>query len=197
MRVSSRSLVVLFPLLTVGLLVGCGEQLVPPSSEIDVPAPAFSHGPNGSATATARFLSINGSGVQGAVAIIDDGTKTVVSALAIGLDPSNSTGYSSLFYDRASQLQGPEACEPGKNVGIGTDHPQSLTFPEMIIGNFGTGEWVVNADGSGSLGPFETDDYVSVDRVGTMSIRDLRVIGPFGPGTGTAAVVACGKVTTN
>lgn len=194
----SRLALLFLPAFTLALLAGCDEQPVPPSSDMDVPEAMFSHGPDGAVTATARYLPINGSGVQGVVAILDDGSTTWVSALATGLEPpaDNPAGYSSLLYDRASQLQGPLACEPGKNVGTGTDHPLSLTFPQMIIGNFGTGEWAVNADGFGSLGPFQTAEYVSVDRVCTISIRDLSVIGFLGPGTGPEAVVACGKVTT-
>lgn len=188
-----RPLTSLFPMVLAALFVGCEQQVVEPAANADSVEPSFSHGPGGVATATARYVPLRGSGIQGVVAIIDTGSKTVVSALATGLDPDNSAGYSSLLYDRASQLQGPEACEPGKNVGTGTDHPQSLTLLQMIIGNFGTGEWVVNADGSGSLGPFETLEYVSVDRIGTISIRDLGINGGFGP----AAVVACGKVTAN
>lgn len=188
-----RHCVSLLPVVLAALIVGCEQPIVEPAGDANPLEPSFSHGPDGTATATARYVPINGSGVEGVVAILDDGSKTVVSALAMGLDPDNSVGYSSLLYDRASQLQGPEACEPGKNVGTGTDHPQSLTLLQMIIGNFGTGEWVVNADGTGSLGPFETLEYVSLDRVGTISIRDLRINGGFGP----EAVVACGKVTAN
>lgn len=188
---TARSLSPLLPVLLAALVLGCEQQLVRPASDAAVPEPRFSHGTDGVATATARYLPLDGSGIQGVVAILDNGSKTIVSALATGLDPANEAGYSSLLYDRASQLQGPEACEPGKNVGTDTDHPQSLTLLQMIIGNFGTGEWVVNADGTGSLGPFETLEHVSVDRIGTISIRDLRINGGFGP----AAVVACGKVT--
>ena len=55
-------------------------------------------------------------------------------------------------------------------------------------------------DGFGVVGTETTinsGEYVSLDRIGNVSIRDLSVMGPFGPGSGPAAVVACGKVTSN
>lgn len=191
-------LLVLLPVFTVALLAGCEEQPVPPSSDMDVPEAMFSHGPDGMATATAVLRPVNDSGVHGVVAITDNGSKLMVTGLALGLDPANTDGYGSAFYDLASQLRGPLACEPGNNVGVGTDHPLSLTLAQMTIGPaFLDPIWEVDADGGGGFDRVGTGAYVSVDRIGTVSIRDLSVSGPVGPGTGPAAVVACGKVTAN
>lgn len=192
-----RASALLLPALAVALVAACeGPQVVQPTS--DVPEPLFSHGPDGMATATAVLRPVNESGVHGVVAITDDGSSLRVTGLALGLDPGNAVGYGSAFYDLASQLQGPLACEPGKNVGVGTDHPLALSLAQMTIGAFFLQPiWEVDSGGGGGFDPVDSGAYVSVDRIGTVSIRDLRVAGPFGPGTGPAAVVACGKVTAS
>lgn len=165
-----------------------------------MPAVRLSHGPDGTATATATLRPANNSGVWGVVAITDNGSKLMVTGLALGLDPANTDGYGSAFYDLASQLRGPLVCEPGKNVGIadfGSTHPLALTLAQMTIGSFFLDPvWEVDADGGG-FDPVDSGEYVSLDRIGNVSIRDLSVMGPFGPGSGPAAVVACGKVTSN
>lgn len=65
------------------------------------------------------------------------------------------------------------------------------------------GAWSVNEGGKGSLGPIlkEGTGYVTVDKIGTVSIRDVRIAdadidgdGKPDPGAGPEAVVACGKV---
>lgn len=197
-----RASALFLPLFVFPLLVGCeAQQTVQPMS--DVPQPMFSHGPDGMAIATAVLKPVNDSGVHGVVAITDDGSELMVTGLALGLDPGNTAGYASAFYDLASQLRGPLACEPGKNVGVGTDHPLSLSLAEMTIGSaFLAPIWIVGSDGRGGFGPVDSDahgamDYISVDKIGTVSIRNLSVDGPVGPGSGPAAVVACGRVTSN
>ena len=193
MRFSNqRALVLLLPGLLGALVLGCEREPVQPSSEM--PAPQLSHGPDGMATASARLRPVNNSGVTAVVSITDDGATLVVTGSAQGLDPANQDGYGSAFYDQASSPQGPTACEPGRNVGVGTDHPLSLTLDQMTIGDFFLEPvWDV-PNGTASLD--ETGlAYVSVDKIGTVSIRDLSVPGPFGFGTGPAAVVACGPVT--
>ncbi len=190
-----RAFSLLLPALLVAPLVGCdAPQAVEPRSD-DLPQPMFSHGPDGSSLATAVLLPVNESGVHGVLAIIDDGSTVRGTGLALGLDPSNTAGYGSAFYDLASQLRGPLACEPGNNVGVGTDHPLSLTLAQMTIGGTGFLDaiWNVEPDGSGSFDPTESGAWVSVDRIGTVSIRDLSI----NNGRGPAAVVACGKVTAN
>ena len=62
--------------------------------------------------------------------------------------------------------------------------------------------WNVDEAGGGTLSATNigmTNDpnnriYVPLTKIGTLSIRDRSVEGPKGPGTGPAAVVACGKV---
>lgn len=140
--------------------------------------------------ATANLRPMNDSGISGTITIEDDGTSLTVNGVAQGLDPNNSpfnladeTGYASLFYDNASQPNGPTACEPSR--------VNDLTFPQMLAGF-----WEDYADGTGTLVDFNEDpavpnrDYVPVKEIGTVSIRDLTVNGGETP----EAVVACGKV---
>jgi len=139
-------------------------------------------------TAAANHGFTVGEGV-GTLTVIDDGSALIVEGMASGLDPAGP--YVSLFYDKASPAQGPDACEPGRGVGTGTDHPLSLTIGQMVIGSGGTIDlWEVDASGEGTLGPTSTVEYVSADMIGTVSIRDARVNGGFGGD----AVVACGVV---
>lgn len=190
-------------LITIGL-VGCSDEL--PTKQEDQSPPealeqvANSHGTGDVAVATADLRPINDSGVTGHITIEDDGESIVVTGdYAKGLDPANSLGYASLFYDKASAPEGPEACEPGifaieahsdevRRVNphpLGEDHPLFLTGPQMA-----GAVWVVDSEGNGT--PIDLEgDYVPVDEVGTISIRDLRINEGFGP----EAVVACGVVT--
>lgn len=132
----------------------------------------------------------------GTLTVTDDGSSLTVEGSASGLDPEGV--YVSLFYDKRSSAHGipasdnaasnAGACEPG----TGSDHPQFLTAGQMEIGSGGTLDtWDVESDGDATLGPTTTVEYVPVDMIGTVSIRDARVNNGFGP----QAVVACGVVT--
>ena len=189
-------------LITVGL-VGCDTDMPtnqkeesPPESLEEV---ASSHGTGDVAVATADLRPINDSGVTGHVTIEDDGNTIVITGdYAKGLGPANSLGYVSLFYDKASAPEGPEACEPGifaheahgevhrvNPHPLGEDHPLFLTDAQML-----GAVWAVDSEGIGT--PIDLEgEYVPVDEVGTISIRDIRINDGFGP----QAVVACGPVT--
>lgn len=163
--------------------------------------PAANHGATGVIEAGAVYRAVNSTAAKnhgfrvgervGTLSVTDDGSNLTVEGVASGLDPD--VGYVSLFYDKASSPQGPRAWEPGRNVGIGTDHPLSLTLKQMEIGeeDESIDFWVVDSDGDATLGPTSTVEYVPADMIGTVSIRDVRVNDGFGPD----AVVACGKVT--
>lgn len=204
MRFSShRVLALLTPVLAGGLLLGC-EEPVEPSPEIpDVQA---SHGTTGMIEASAEYRAVESLAADnhdfrvgekvGSLSVKDDGSNLTVEGTASGLDPEGA--YVSLFYDKRSSVQGipasdraahnAGACEPG----LGEDHPQFLTEAQMVIGSDGSIDlWDVRADGTASLGPTSTLAYVSVEKIGTVSIRDARVNEGFGP----EAVVACGVVT--
>lgn len=164
-------------------LTACGEQPTEPETT-RLPGVEASHGSSDQArTVAVELKEINRSGISGQVTLRDDGSSIVVDdGSATGMDPANSGGYLSLFYDKASPPNGPEACEPGTTD---PDHPLFLTDAQMA-----GAIWLVDGNGDGT--PLDlAGEYVPVDRVGTMSIRDLRVNEGFGP----EAVVACGKVT--
>ncbi|MEE8199322.1 MAG: hypothetical protein V3R48_06380, partial [Thermoplasmata archaeon] len=129
------------------------------------------------------------SGVTGEIKFKDDGTSLLITGKAKGLTPD--VLYISLIYDIGSSAVGGEACEPTIFGG-----PDSI-LPTMFVGF-----WFVDEDGEGKLlarNIFDDDNpgtttYVPLSKIGTISIRDSRVIGPFGPGSGPSAVVACGVV---
>ena len=193
----------LFPLLAGLVILGCDRQPHQPQragTEVEVTDLQADHGVKAVASATAEYRVVNSTaarnhGLQvgervGILSVTDDGSSLVVEGSASGLDPAGV--YVSLFYDKASSPQGPRACEPGRNVGTGTDHPLSLTLGQMEIGSGGSLDlWNVDMNGDATLGPTSTLEYVPVDMIGTVSIRDARVNAGFGP----QAVVACGKVT--
>ena len=127
-------------------------------------------------------------GVTAEIEFEDDGTTLTMTGEAEGLTPG--VPYASLIYDIGSSAVGDEACEPTIFGG-----------PDSIITTMFIGLWVVDEDGEGELSAINIVDdetgmrvYVSLDLIGTVSIRDLTVAGPFGPGSGPAAVVACGVV---
>ncbi len=131
-------------------------------------------------------------GVSAKIKFKDDGTTLKITGKAKGLTPG--VPYASLIYDIFSSTEGPFACEPG----LPPDDPSPLNiFATMFVGF-----WDVDEDGKGKLsatniGPTFTPGppvYVPLSKIGTISIRDTTVIGDFGPGTGPAAVVACGVV---
>lgn len=188
--------VVAFLALTLG---ACQEQPTP--LDTAEPEVMYSHGASDDARmVTVELKETNNSGITGQATITDDGTEVTVTGSASDMDPDNAfdpegeppTGYLSLFYDKASTPAGPRVCEPGVGEfghsggrGLGEEHPLHLTDAQML-GGF----WIVDANGDGTLVDLE-GAYVPVDEIGTMSIRDLRINGGFGPD----AVVACGKVT--
>jgi len=136
----------------------------------------------------------------GTLTVTDDGSDnlTVVGS-ARGLE--QGVVYVSLFYDKRSSVGGSPssanaalnagACEPG----VGSDHPQFLTVGQMEIGPGSSpgplAWWDVASDGTATLGPTSTQAYVPIKKIGTVSIRDVRVNGGFG----AEAVAACGVVT--
>lgn len=221
-----RKLLSLSMVALVALAVGaCDEPLTDPAAT-QTPAVKASHGSHGShgtdgvveASAVYRAVGTEAAGMNGlqrgervgTLSVTDDGSDLTVTGEASGLDPE--VVYVSLFYDKRSSVQGsPEsgnaatnasACEPG----LGEDHPQFLTAGQMEIGP-GTSPgplawWDVDPDGTATLGPTSTHEYVSVKKIGTVSIRDTRIAqidldgdGEPEPGTGPEAVVACGVVT--
>lgn len=134
-------------------------------------------------------------------------------------DGDGLKGYWSLFYDKASSAQGnpvsdnahpgASACEPGV---FNPDHPLFLTLGQMAIGpgpffkgvsffpgfdNFpGQAAWdVAEPDGTATLGPASTLEYVPVKDIGTVSIRDGRFLDEARQGDPEQMVVACGVVT--
>jgi len=135
----------------------------------------------GDATGHARQHQINGSGIEGHIFIVDDGSKLVVVGAATGMDPTKT--YFSLFYDQRSVPGGPTACVPSDN---GT-----LTGPQMFVAN-----WTVDSEGTGTLvRPSKTGAaYVPLSDIGTVSIRQNT------PGQNPPffeILVACGKVARN
>ncbi len=122
---------------------------------------------------------------------VDDGTTLTITGTAKGL--IFGVPHASLIYDIESDEDGPEAGEPT----IFDPADEGFILPTMFIGF-----WIVAPDGTGTLSAInifkELDPtgprvHVPLDLIGTVSIRDLTVAGPFGPGSGPAAVVACGE----
>lgn len=184
--------------LSVGF-AACDGQPTEPTADASLQSVARSHGATGVFDATAVYRAVNSTAAAnhglrvgervGTLSVTDDGAALTVVGSASGLDAAGV--YVSLFYDRASPAQGPDACEPGRKVGTGTGHPLSLTIAQMEIGSAGSIDlWDVDASGNASLGPTSTLEYVSAGMIGTVSIRDARVNNGFGP----EAVVACGVV---
>ncbi len=133
------------------------------------------------------------SGVTGEIEFVDDGSTTLtITGEAEGLTPG--VPYVSLIYDIFSLAVGDFACEPS----FAPDDPSAFNiFATMFVG-----EWDVDEDGDGTLSAINIGPtfapgppvYVPLSKIGTISIRDGTVEGDFGPGTGPAAVVACGVV---
>lgn len=197
-----------------GALAACEQQ----PTTLDSEAKA-SHGSSGTSEASATYRAVDTEAADkhnfqvgekvGTLSVTDDGSSLTVTGEASGL-MDNDERYISLFYDKASPAQGPHACEPGVTD---PDHPLWISPPQMVIGPgsntvfpppFGVphAAWVVDANGDAELGPAGTLEYVSIDKIGTVSIRDLTVSdadlngdGNDDPGAGPEAVVACGVVT--
>ncbi len=125
----------------------------------------------------AQQHSIDESGIQGTILLLDTGNDTdglILSGRATGLIPSAT--YVTLVYDAASVPAGPVACLPGDF---------SLTSTQMFVGM-----WQVEADGTGTLFAQKTgDSYAALELIGAISIRDVQ--GPMPQG---AILVACGRV---
>ena len=185
-----------FFLLT-AFVVGCTDQI--PTALSDSPAaavassdaataPLFRH-VSGAATGRARLHPSNQAGVKGVIHFTDNGGTLTVNGAVTGLVPG--VDYMSLIYDNKSVPGGPEGCEPG----IFDDSDPDFIIPTMFLGFL-----VNNGDGTGTLAAVNTNggaDYVPLSKIRAVSVRDLRIPGPFGPGTGPAAVVACGEVATH
>lgn len=200
----TRSIAALSLILSLGLvLVGCDTApTAEEGAEAAQEAPtSYSHGETGIYEATGTYRAVKSTAAAnhgfrvgekvGTISVTDDGSSLTVTGEATGLVDDDQR-YVSLFYDKASSPQGPEACEPG----VGPDHPLFLTLEQMEIGSGGTLDfWTVETDGDATLGPTTTVEYVPAKMIGTVSIRDVTVQGPIGPGTGPDAVVACATVT--
>lgn len=176
-----RTFALALPLLVGAALVGC-EQLPDEPATADAPDAEASHGASNIPSTTVELKEINGSGITGEVTLTDDGSEITVTGTAEGMDPAKDFQYLSLFYDKASPPNGPEACEPGTHD---PNHPLFLTDAQML-----GAIWTVDGNGDGTAIDLD-EDRVTIDEIGTMSIRDLTVNDGFGP----EAVVACGKVT--
>lgn len=176
------------------VFVAC-DQLPEQPTTLDQEAQA-SHHPGGEGNAdadavmraldteAARRHGFDEGEVIGDIFFTDDGTTLTTTGHASGLDPGNDGGYLSLVYDNESEAEGKTACEPGIS---NPNDPEFLSNAQMFIG-----AWSVDAAGDGTLGP-ETnsgDAYAPLSLIRTVSIRDTRIGGGFGP----QAVVACGLV---
>ena len=136
-------------------------------------------------------------GVRANIKFRDDGTTLTITGKAKGLTPG--VPYASLIYDIDSSAEGALACEPAI---------EDFGNPDNIIATMFVGIWEVDEKGHGRLSatnigftpgfgdPADTT-YVPLSKIGTISIRDATVAGPFGPGSGPAAVVACGWVAVH
>lgn len=139
----------------------------------------------------------------GTITVEDDRTQEELTVTGDAQGLSGATVYVSLFYDILSPPTGPRACEP---VVTNENDKRFLTAGQMEIGPGDSpgplAFWNVDSDdGMGTLGPTSTQEYVSVRKIGTVSIRDTRVAdadidgdGQDDPGAGPEAVVACGEV---
>lgn len=139
--------------------------------------------------------------VIGTIHVTDDGEVTSVEGEASGLILEHL--YGSLFYDKLSSAQGSPtsgeaalnagACEPG---AFG-DHPLAITEAQMVISDGGlVGSWdVVEGTGDATSATLEgeTLQYVPLEKIGTVSIRDFSLVSEVD--SGDEFVVACGVVT--
>lgn len=171
------------------------------SERATAPAVNAKKGSNGDIIATATLRAQKSYAAQeandfrigekvGTLYIRDDGSSTVVfKGTARGLAPS-SFRYLSLFYDQTSPVKGKEGCEPGAASGV-EFNPLDITGPQMLAAF-----WTVDENGVGTPRDLE-GQYIPVDKIGTVSIRDLTVKQPpnTDAGFGPDAVVACGPVT--
>lgn len=121
---------------------------------------------------------VNGSDITGTITIRDSGEQLRFSGRAWGLNREKN--YTTLLYDVGSQPSGPVACLPNPVA------PQPLSFDEMQVG-----VWQPIGQRTRWLPARRVGRaYVSMTRVGTMSIRRVDQRGP----TTTLSLVACGAV---
>ena len=152
---------------------------------------------NGLDNAKAELRTLNDSGISGEVEFKADGSELTIEGKAEGMDPAGS--YVSLLYDNLSVATGAFACEPGFDnfgnifLGATADAPGRITLAEMGVDVLGVGPllvWVADDDDERTVNG--TVD-VNLDRVRTISIRDLNINGGFGP----MAVAACGLIVSD
>lgn len=197
--------------LLVATLGACEDQPTNPRADTSVHGAAILNATADIEAVSSTAASVNGFSPGddvGTVAVTDDRAQQVltVEGTANGLndevdltkdDGDGLAGHVSLFYDVESPATGPEACEPALGLDGAFDQDEVLSLAQMEIG---PGDppislWDVRSDGSATLGPVEMtapdEKYIKVERIGTVSIRDLRVNDGFGPD----AVVGCGDVT--
>lgn len=108
---------------------------------------------------------------------VDTGSILKIKGKAKGMDSDHP--YSTLIYDTGSAVKGVNACEPTDGTLFGPNR--------MVVG-----DWVVAADGTGTLGPVVLGPgalYVALSEIGTISVRAGVALGP-----GTQPVVLCGEV---
>lgn len=168
------------------LTLGACDEQQPSAPEI-----AASHGP-GVVTENVTLFAVDSRAAArngfnegdpvGSITVVDDqaGHILTVTGSAEGLDPA--AGYLSLFYGVGTYNDGDlGACEPAE------DPANQLLFQQMFIDG-----WNVAPDGSSALGPKTKvqETYVTLGDAGSVSIRDARIDGGFGP----HAVLACGNL---
>lgn len=194
MRTLTRRIFALvLPVFAGAALLGCEEVSQQPQGLDETEVAADHTSSDASRTVTLEAVKTEAArrhGFQfgddvGTVTITDESSADphdiVVSGTASGLDPDNSLGYVSLFYDLGSPETGPRACEP---TVFDPNDEDFLTNAQMA-----GGVWEVDGDGNGTLLDID-GEYVSLDKIGSISIRDTRIGGGFG----TQAVVACADV---
>jgi hypothetical protein len=132
-----------------------------------IPAVGAAHDVEGVSTGRAQLAPFDESGIQGVINFTDDGTTLTTNGTATGMDPDDV--YISLIYDNKSRPGGPLACEP---MIFDSGDPDFI-LPTMFIG-----EWSVDPAGNGTLTAINTNggaDYVSLDKIKTISIRALSI----------------------
>ena len=145
--------------------------------------------------ASAELRTLNDSGISGKVTFRANGSELNVKGKAKGMNPGGF--YISLVYDILSVATGAFACEPGFDfsdpfLGATEDAPGRLTLDEMGVVDFGVTPLLIWVIGGGKDGMRTVKGTVEVDldRIRTISIRDLNIDGGIGP----KAVVACGLI---
>lgn len=190
---SRRIFAAVLPVFAGAALLGCEETSQQPQGLEETEVAADHTATDQSMTVTLEAVKTEAArrhGFQfgddvGTITITDktsaDPHEIVVSGTASGLDSDNSLGYVSLFYDLGSPETGPRACEPT----VHNPNDEDFLTNEQMLG----GVWMVDGNGDGTLIDLD-GEYVSLEKIGSISIRDTRI----GNGFGTQAVVACADV---